>query len=357
MRFGLFCGATARRNEQVTDSRLYTDFIDYVVEAEALGYHSVMLVEHHFTGMGQVSASLNLLSYLAARTSRMRLGTAVVVLPWHNPILLAEQVGTLDLLSNGRFDFGIGRGYRPNEFKGFGIDPAEATERYEEAVEVLRKALGAKERFTHIGKRWRFEDVIVEPPCVQQPHPPIWVGAGSEPAIRAAAESGFRLLLDQLGTVEVTGARLAIYRKALEQSGRPFDPYHVGVTRALHLAMNDEERRQAHELRAKFLLGIQFLGAQAKSSSLALPASFEDVQRQTEGTALIGTPEEMIERLKALQAVGVKYVLFMDVSGSREALRVFAREVMPAFPEPAEAGDAAQAVSDAPARRRVSAAE
>jgi alkanesulfonate monooxygenase SsuD/methylene tetrahydromethanopterin reductase-like flavin-dependent oxidoreductase (luciferase family) len=349
MRFGLFCGATARRNDHVTDSQLYTDFVDYVVEAEALGYYSVMLVEHHFTGMAQVSASLNLLSFLAAKTSRMRLGTAVVVLPWHNPILLAEQVGTLDLLSNGRFDFGIGRGYRPNEFKGFGIDPAEATERYQEAVEVLQKALGSKERFTHIGKRWRFEDIIVEPPCVQQPHPPIWVGAGSEPAIRAAAESGFRLLLDQLGTVEMIGERIAVYRNALEARGLSFDPYHVGVTRALHLAMNDKERREAHELRAKFLLGIMFLGAQAKGSSLALPASFEDVQRQTESTALIGTPDEMIARLKALEAVGVRYVLFMDVSGSREALRVFAREVMPAFPEPAEAAVQADPVSDQPA--------
>ena len=108
MRFGLFGGARALRGGPYGDSDGYADYIAYVREAEALGFDSVFLVEHHFTGHGQVSASLSLLSYLAACTTRIRLGTAVVVLPWHNPVLVAEQAGTLDLLSGGRFDFGVG---------------------------------------------------------------------------------------------------------------------------------------------------------------------------------------------------------------------------------------------------------
>src|SRR5712671_5823574 len=110
MRFGLFGGARTDTGEQASDSRIYTDYIDYICEAEQLGFHSVFLVEHHFTGFGQVSATLNFLTYLAAKTTTMRLGTAVLVLPWHNPALLAEQAATLDLLSNGRFDFGVGKG-------------------------------------------------------------------------------------------------------------------------------------------------------------------------------------------------------------------------------------------------------
>ena len=92
MRFGLFGGARTELGEQASDSRIYTDYIDYICEAEALGFHSVFLVEHHFTGFGQVSATLNFLTYLAAKTTVMRLGTAVLVLPWHNPALLAEQL-------------------------------------------------------------------------------------------------------------------------------------------------------------------------------------------------------------------------------------------------------------------------
>ena len=99
MKFGLFGGAKSAGEGSVGDSLGYRKYIDYVVRAEELGFHSVFVVEHHFTGVGQLSASLNFLSYLAARTQRMRLGTAVVVLPWHHPVLLAEQVATLDLLS------------------------------------------------------------------------------------------------------------------------------------------------------------------------------------------------------------------------------------------------------------------
>ena len=141
MRFGLFGGARTELGEQASDSRIYTDYIDYICEAEALGFHSVFLVEHHFTGFGQISATLNFLTYLAAKTTRIRLGTAVLVLPWHNPALLAEQAGTLDLLSNGRLDLGIGKGYRWGEFHGFCMPMEEAGERYDEAVAFLRRGL------------------------------------------------------------------------------------------------------------------------------------------------------------------------------------------------------------------------
>src|SRR5216110_3246607 len=146
MRFGLFGGARTDPGEQASDSRIYSDYIDYICEAEALGFHSVFLVEHHFTGFGQISATLNFLTYLAAKTTTLRLGTAVLVLPWHNPALLAEQAATLDLLSNGRFDFGIGKGYRWGEFHGFCMAMDEAEERYQETVAFLRKAWTSRRR-------------------------------------------------------------------------------------------------------------------------------------------------------------------------------------------------------------------
>ena len=197
MKFGLFGGARARGGP-AGDSYAYHDFVNYVIEAEKLGFSSVFLVEHHFTGFGQVSASMSLLAYLAARTERIRLGTAVVVLPWHNPILVAEQAATLDLLSNGRLDFGVGKGYRTYEFSGFCIPPEEATERFDEAMEVIRKAWTSPGRFSYHGKRWRFDNIVVEPSPIQQPHPPFWLGAGSAESIRRAAREGYNLLLDQI---------------------------------------------------------------------------------------------------------------------------------------------------------------
>src|SRR6266849_2621269 len=219
MRFGLFGGARTELGNQVSDSRIYSDYVDYICEAEALGFHSVFLVEHHFTGFGQVSATLNFLTFLAAKTTTLRLGTAVLVLPWHNPALLAEQAATLDLLSNGRFDFGIGKGYRWGEFHGFCVAMDEAEERYQETVAFLKKAWTSQGRFSHHGKYWDYDDVVIEPAPVQKPHPPLWVGA----------------------------------------QGRVFDASMVGCTRALHIAMNDDEREKARELRARFMANVQQL--------------------------------------------------------------------------------------------------
>src|SRR5262249_42954798 len=149
MQFGLFGSAAARRGGPEFDSSEgVRDFIDYNIEAEALGFHSTFVVEHHFTGYGQVSATLNLLAWLGARTCRLRLGTAVLVLPWHNPVLLAEQAATLDLLSGGRLDFGIGKGYRYNEFAGFCVPMEEADARFEESIDVIVKSWTASEPFS-----------------------------------------------------------------------------------------------------------------------------------------------------------------------------------------------------------------
>src|SRR5215472_13619456 len=152
MRFGIFGAAQAGSPRPATPmGQGFHDFIDFNVEAEALGYHSTFLVEHHFTGWNQVSATLTLLTWLAARTTALRLGTAVMVLPWHNPVLLAEQAATLDLLSKGRLDFGVGKGYRYNEFTGFAIPLDEADARFEEALAIITKAWTSGQRFSHHG--------------------------------------------------------------------------------------------------------------------------------------------------------------------------------------------------------------
>jgi alkanesulfonate monooxygenase SsuD/methylene tetrahydromethanopterin reductase-like flavin-dependent oxidoreductase (luciferase family) len=296
----------------------------------------VFLVEHHFTGFGQVSATINFLTFLAAKTTTLRLGTAVLVLPWHNPALLAEQAATLDLLSNGRFDFGIGKGYRWGEFHGFCIPMAEAEERYQETVEFLRKAWTSQGRFSHHGKYWDYEDVVIEPAPVQKPHPPFWIGAQSPNSIRFAAENNFHLLLGQAGSPETVAEGISIYRRAVEARGRVFDPYTVGLTRALHIAYTEEEREKARELRATFMANVQALSLSptGESPTLGRPRklmSRAEMDAATERDALIGPPEEIIARLKKLQAGGVEYVMVIDVGGSLEHLRTFAREVMPEF--------------------------
>ncbi|HXE28519.1 MAG TPA: LLM class flavin-dependent oxidoreductase, partial [Stellaceae bacterium] len=238
MRFGLFGGARSRSGTPVGehqggDSQGYRDYINYVREAEDLGFESVFVVEHHFTGVGQVSASLGLLSYLAGCTTRIRLGTAVVVLPWHNPVLVAEAAATVDLLSNGRLDFGVGKGYRDVEFNGFCVPMEEATERFDEAMEIIRKAWTTEGRFSYHGMRWHYDNIVVEPEPLQRPHPPLWLAAGSHDSIRRAAREGYNLLLDQIAPCDLTIERVAMFKDECLKAGRAYDPAMVGTTRGL----------------------------------------------------------------------------------------------------------------------------
>lgn len=327
MKFGLFGGA--RSVPGVKDGyRLgYEAYIDSVVEAEELGFYSSFLVEHHFTGMGQVSSSLNLLTYLAAKTSTIRLGTAVVVLPWHNPLLVAEQAATLDLLSKGRFDFGVGKGYRFTEFEGFCIPIEEANERFEEAITVIRKGWTTEGRFSHEGKRWRYKDVMIEPAPTQLPHPPLWMAAGRPESLQYAAREGYNLFLDQFQTFDVILERLAIYRDALEASGRTYDPLSVAVARGLFIANDAKEREEAIAARMKALEMMNAYGSSGDNKSSMV--SDADLMKATKEGVLLGGPDEIIERLKKLEAGGVGYILLS--SRTQGALRTFAKEVMPAF--------------------------
>ena len=184
MRFGLFGSAQAKRPEPGSgapdrlEPGLPRKRIENNVEAEAAIGIRDLAVEHPFTGFGQVSASLNQLTWRGAKTSTLRLGTAVLVLPWHNPVLLAEQAATLDLLSGGRLDFGVGKGYRYNEFAGFAMPMEEADERFDESMEVITKAFTRDTPWSHKGRYWQFDNVIVEPPPATRPHPALWMGAG-----------------------------------------------------------------------------------------------------------------------------------------------------------------------------------
>jgi alkanesulfonate monooxygenase SsuD/methylene tetrahydromethanopterin reductase-like flavin-dependent oxidoreductase (luciferase family) len=326
---GLFGGVRTKLAADDSYRDGYSAYMDTVVEAEALGYYSSFIVEHHFSGLGQVSASMSVLSFLAARTSTIRLGTAVVVIPWHNPVLVAEQAATLDLLSNGRFDFGVGRGYRHMEFAGFCIPIEEANERFEEAMTIIRKAWSTQGQFSHRGKRWQYQDIIVEPAPTQQPPPPLWLAAGRPESLRYTALNGYDLLLDQFQTFDVVIERLNIFKQAMVDAGRTYDPLRVGVARALMITDNAEQREQAIAQRINNLTTMNFYGRAQAGGQDSSMVSDSDLRKAAVEGVLLGTPDEITQKLKRLESAGVSYVLLS--SGSHDLLRRFAHEVMPHF--------------------------
>ena len=346
MKFGLFTSAQADSHDLGPETgQGFRDYLDFNVEAEALGFHASFLVEHHFTGWNQVSATLMLLTALAMRTKTLRLGSAVMVLPWHNPVLLAEQAATLDLISGGRFDFGIGKGYRHSEFKGFRIAPEEAEARFEEAIEVMTRAFTTRRRFSHRGRFWHFEDIVVEPPPAQQPHPPFWVAAASEPSIRRAAVRGFNLILDQYAGVEQIAARIGIYQAERERCGLRFDAMQVAVARQLYVADNEADKQAALARQAAYTRRTVDVSRTPDRAAGAAPGShvlaYVDKAGGTEENALYGTADEICDRLASLQQAGVAYVL-LAVAGGAGQLRRVARDIMPAFSRSAASADAAE---------------
>ena len=333
MKFGLFGSAQAKRGAapDVDSAKGYKDYLEFNIEAEALGFHSTFAVEHHFTGFGQVSATLNLLTYLAAQTTTLRLGTAVMVLPWHNPVLLAEQAATLDLLSGGRLDFGVGKGYRYNEFEGFCIPMEDAGERFDESLDVITRAWTTDEPWSHSGKFWNFKNVIVEPPTIQKPHPPFWMGAGSPNSIEAVAERGYNLLLDQYAPIDLALDRMNTFRAAVEKRGRKFDASEVGVARGLYVAKDAADRDAAIERRIAARTRIDNLAQRPDGANKASIMSYDDTTETAMEAALFGTVDEICEKIARLRDGGVRYMLLTDGGSGIEGMRRFSAEIMPAF--------------------------
>jgi alkanesulfonate monooxygenase SsuD/methylene tetrahydromethanopterin reductase-like flavin-dependent oxidoreductase (luciferase family) len=331
MRFGLFCSPKADVPGFGPETgRGFFEFLDFNVEAEALGFHSSFSVEHHFSGWNQVSATLMLLAALAMRTTTLRLGTAVIVPPWHNPVLLAEEAATLDLLSKGRLDFGIGKGYRHSEFKGFHIAPEEAEARFEEALEVMMRGWTTRRRFSHHGRFWHFEDIIVEPPPAQTPHPPLWVAAGNPHSIKRAAARGFNLILDQYASPATLGERIAIYRAEREANGLAFNPMQVTVARQLYVAKDKADKEAALVRQAEYTRRTINVSRDPAAKTGSHVLAYADKAGATEEYALYGTPDEIAPMIEELREAGVGYVL-LTIAGGVDQLRRFAREIMPAF--------------------------
>ena len=332
MKFGLFGSAKLNKIENDIDSSLsYNEWIDYNIEAEKLGFESTFTVEHHFTGLGQVSASLNLLTYLAAKTSKIKLGTAVLTLPWHNPVLLAEQVATMDLLSKGRIQLGVGKGYRYNEFKGFKIDMKEANERFDESIDIMVKCWKNKEKWSYAGKFWSFDDIIVEPSCHQLPYPTLWMAAGNHEAIKNVAKKNANLLLDQFSPLDEVIKRVQVYKSELNKNKLNDDTHNrIALARALYIAKDEKEKMEVIEKRMIARSKVDQLSERPDGKNESSIMTFKGPDEALNG-ALIGTEEEIHERLNKLKDNGVGYLLLVDAGGGIEHLRKFAKKIMPTY--------------------------
>jgi alkanesulfonate monooxygenase SsuD/methylene tetrahydromethanopterin reductase-like flavin-dependent oxidoreductase (luciferase family) len=309
---------------------LYEQGLGFAVAAEEAGFDEVWLTEHHFADDGYCPALLPVAAAIAARTTRIRIGTKVLLMPFHNPIRLAEDVAVVDIISGGRLDIGIAAGYRHEEFAGFGIDRAERAARTREGIDVLELALSG-EPFSYRGRFHAYEAVQVTPPPVQRPVP-IWVGGRSAKPLQRAAAAGRHLQLADFDP-ELCAADVAAYASALEAAGRDLADYEVAAVASLFV---DEDAERARALAAPHLHYQQaqyqrwFAAAGDRTTDMpvadgALPPG-----------CLAGTPEEVLDAIAAVHdRVGFTHFSFwtllpgMDAGLARRSLELFAERVMP----------------------------
>jgi len=219
MHFGIFL---EERRQGTDDATAFRDTMELSDAAEAWGLDGVWLGEIHFNPVRSAhSAPLALASFIAARTRRVRIGTAVQVLPLAHPLRIAEEVATVDHLSEGRFDFGIGRSGSPRAYDALGVPYGESQARFEECLAVILEAWKG-EPFSHSGKFYRFERAVVGPRTYQRPHPPLRMAANSPETFVLIGRMGLPIFvgLRDLGIPELR-RHLAAYRAAWRAAGHP----------------------------------------------------------------------------------------------------------------------------------------
>jgi luciferase family oxidoreductase group 1 len=321
---------------------IFSRAIDLAQTAEDLGFRNIWLAEHHFSTYGYLSRPVQLATYIAARTQTLRVGTAVIVVPLHHPLIIAEEIATLDLLADGRVDVGLGRGYQHYEFERLGLELDSARTRWEESVDIILKALEG-EPFSYAGKLFTIPETTIFPQPVQRPHPPIWVTAQSPESVEATVRRGFNLLTGGFGVPIERMAEFRTQFDCLIEEIKPPRLPEVGVQRAVYVTDTVADARAAAEearwnMRVTISLRNNYERVE-RGHAIAPPMPNEpDTDDLLDRFLVIGTPETVIRQITRLrELVGITHFncsfWFGDLEHPRvlKSMELFAREVMPAF--------------------------
>lgn len=309
---------------------VYTRALERIEIMDRGGFDAVWLAEHHFTTFS-VCPSVHMLGVLAAaRTKRLRIGTAVSLAALYHPLRLAEEVALLDMLSGGRVNWGAGRGFAHSEFNAFGVPPEQSAERFREAVEIVLKAWTG-ERLTFHGSHFTFDDIEVLPKPLQRPHPPIWMAATSETAIDWAASRGFSILMDPHASMTEIGDKRRRYATRLAEAGFSDQGRDIPMARLLALARTRREAEEVARRGAQWLVEAYAGPQHAHRKSMQMTRNYdgkEPVQHYLDSVVLHGTPDSVVERISQLkEEIGLNYLMCAPLS--RESFRLLADEVVP----------------------------
>lgn len=348
MHFDLFFELPLPAGSGRTEAGVYADTLAEIELADALGYHCAWLVEHHFMrGYSHCPKPELVLAAAAQRTRMIRLGHAVIPLPLHHPVHVSERVAVLDILSGGRLEVGIGRGFSPREYDAFGAPMGASRELADEALAILRASF-RRRPVSHDGSHYRLDALDILPHALQQPHPPLWTAAVSPETYAWAAERELGVLAGPFKPWFMVKHDIASFRESWKSVAAPRIGMTIGV-----LCLDDGQR-------ARRLAQPAFTWFYRELFRVTLPVleklypSYEQIRElgrfrhlmklgvdfglaELAGLVVAGSPAECIAKLRKYEEAGITNLLCAFGAGAvesgvvRESMTLFAREVMPEF--------------------------
>lgn len=348
MKFGYF---TLTDNPDFYEDRkdpnqMIKDLAEQCIYAEDLGFNSVWVPEHHFSVLGVLPSPSVFLSYVAAKTKRVQLAPATVLLPASHPIRMAEEYALLDLLSDGRAIFSAGRGYDKREYDVFEIDFNNSREIFFEQLDIIKKAW-TQPTISYEGKHYNFPEVQLTPTPVQYPHPPIYVAAFSEPSILKAAEMGENVIFAPFAATMVFGSVANAVNTFKEESAKHgFQGKQAKCSFFLNVVDTPEQELETKERMLKYFTGL--VPAFPGDPETAPPhiRYFVDIVEKlknmqiedlSENSIIVGDAEYVTRKLKEIEEAGIEEVIiYFDFGGLSHketiaAMERFAAQVMPHF--------------------------
>jgi natural product biosynthesis luciferase-like monooxygenase protein len=328
-----------------THADIYAHALAECKLADELGFDTVWLAEHHFSAYGICPSLAVLAAAVARETSRVRIGTAVVIAPFAHPIRIAEEWAMVDILSGGRLEFGLGRGYQPKEFVGLGASMERTRERFDESLEIIRRAW-TEERVTFEGEFYTLRDLAVLPKPVQRPHPPLWTAAVSPDTYKLAARRGLRLLTSPSFTPwDILRKNYDAYH-AEWQAAHGAPGGEICLNKIIHVA--DSSRQAREDLREPIHWFFRTQAGLISDAEGVPPEQYKFYRRVRENllslsdevaleqAAIVGDPEEVADKVRAHhEALGVTNFMGAFSRGGvphekvTKSMRLFAEKVMP----------------------------
>ncbi|MDQ0394330.1 LLM class flavin-dependent oxidoreductase [Labrys monachus] len=335
MKLSVFSVQDHYPSQKRTLEELYAEVVRQADLAERLGYDTFFVAEHHFHEYGTVPNPAILLSHLAARTTRLRLGTAISILTFHNPLTIAENYSMVDVLSNGRLTLGVGSGYLKHEFAGYGVDAATKRDRFDEHLDLVMRLLHG-ERVTHHGPYIDLDSVSINVFPIQQDLP-VFVAILRKEAAYQLGRQSRRMLFVPYASVEdfeAIGEMMGEFRRGREEAGLSDHRNAVALAMHTHVAETDAEARK---------IAAEAFDRYVATRLYAKSAVYDDIIES--GLALFGSPKTIAEKLLRLRDMGVDHVLTLHNFGLlpepqvHRSMRMLMREVktMLDLPPPAKA--------------------